>query len=66
VQQRPGNVNPPPLSAGESAHRALQQLLKFQHLRQGIQSRFKGLACDAIQCRPTFQIVPDGKLLIQH
>ena len=66
MQQCPCNIDAPPLSAGELTHGALQQIFKFQKLRQFCKPRLKCFAPDAVKCRTTLQIIANRKILIKH
>ena len=65
VQQRPGNVNAPPLAARQLLHRAAKQLLQLQQLRQFSQPLAEGLPRHAIQGSPALQVVPHRQDSIQ-
>ncbi len=48
VQQRPGDVDPPTLAAGQAVHGSPQKLLETQQLPKLIQALPEGPACDSI------------------
>ena len=66
MQQGPGNIDTAALAAGEFAHGAIQQVFKVQKLCQLRQAYLEGLAGNAIEGGPAFQIVPDGENAVQH
>ncbi len=66
MQQGAGDIDAPPLAAGELAHRTLQQVAEIQQGRQLPQPCLKLLAADAVQGGTASEIVPHGQVLIQH
>ena len=66
MQQCSGNIDSSPLTSGESAHSAFQQILKFQKPRKFGQTLFESISADTIQRCPALQIIPYRQFLIQN
>ena len=65
VQECAGNVDAPPLTAGELADRAAEQVFKIEQSRELCEPRAECRAVYAVQRRAAFQIVFDRQVLIE-
>ena len=66
MHQRPGDVDAPPLSAGELAQRALEQVAEVQKLRKLVEPLRKFPSGDAVQRRAAGEVVPHRQAPVQR
>lgn len=65
MQERAGDVDAPPLTAGELADRAAEQVFKVEHTGELGKTRTERRAMDAVQRRAALEVVFDGQVFIE-